>query len=121
MPKSRKKSISESTQQEYIACDLGFSLFQKEFKNLSDEQFKKISDTITKIQGMTWQQVYDQSTKNPKQKTGLNWEVIEGQKTFDGKTIASIRVSNKFRARVCRDRRWMRFISLHPDHDSVYK
>jgi len=46
--------------------------------------------------------------------------VIAHQKTAIGDTIASIRVSDKFRARVTRDGVFMRFISLHPDHDSAY-
>jgi hypothetical protein len=67
---------------------------------------------------MTWDQVYKTSSKT--QKRGLNWEIIENQTTQSGKKIASIRISQKFRARVCRDGQLMRFISLHPDHDSAY-
>lgn len=68
---------------------------------------------------MTWDQIYKTSSKFGKR--GLNWEPIAGQKTASGKTIASIRISKGFRARVCRDGRFMRFISLHPDHDSAYE
>ena len=68
---------------------------------------------------MTWDQIYKTSSKT--QKRGLNCEPITGQTTGSGKTIASIRISKKFRARVCRDGRFMRFISLDPDHDSAYR
>jgi len=68
---------------------------------------------------MTWDQIYKTSSKT--QKRGLNCEPITGQTTGSGKTIASIRISKKFQARVCRDGRFMRFISLHPDHDSAYR
>jgi hypothetical protein len=67
---------------------------------------------------MTWDQIHQTSSK--RQKRGLNWEPIERQQTAKGKAIASIRISGKFRARVCRDGKFMRFISLHPDHDSAY-
>ncbi len=67
---------------------------------------------------MTWDQIYKTSSKTLKR--GLNWEIIENQVTKSGKKIASIRISKKFRARVCRDAQYMRFISLHPDHDSAY-
>ncbi|MBY0384103.1 hypothetical protein K2X05_03000, partial [bacterium] len=79
----------------------------------------RFEESIKKIEKMTWDQIYKTSSKN--QRRGLNWEPIQGQSTASGKTIASIRISQKFRARVCRDGKFMRFISLHPDHDSAYK
>jgi hypothetical protein len=69
---------------------------------------------------MTWNQVYATSSKG-KGKRGLNWEVLPRQKTAGGGTVASVRITAKFRARVTRDGEFMRFISLHPDHDSAYK
>jgi len=56
-----------------------------------------------------------------KGKRGVNWEVLRNQKTASGVPIASIRITDKFRIRVIRDGVFMRFISLHPDHDSAYK
>ncbi|MFN8846188.1 MAG: hypothetical protein ACK5W9_05015 [Bdellovibrionales bacterium] len=82
-------------------------------------EFDQVEEAVKKIEKMTWDQIYRTSSKT--QKRGLNWEVIEGQVTRSGKKIASIRISKKFRARVCRDGQYMRFISLHPDHDSAYK
>lgn len=38
-----------------------------------------------------------------------------------GRRIATIRVSGKIRIRVCRDQQFMRFISIHIDHDSAYE
>lgn len=73
-----------------------------------------------KINEMTWQQVYATSSKG-KAKRGLNWEALPNQRTASGGTVASIRITDKFRARVTRDGVFMRFISLHPDHDSAYK
>lgn len=114
----QNKNLKESTQHELVVCDLKFPRIQKELLDIKDNEFNQFENIIEKIQKMTWDQIYKTSSK--KQKRGLNWEPITGQITQSGKTIASIRVSGKFRARVCRDGKYMRFISLHPDHDSAY-
>ncbi|MBY0386306.1 hypothetical protein K2X05_14205 [bacterium] len=113
-----KKKISSTSQHELIVCDLTFPRLQEELVELEELEFSRFEDAIKKIEKMTWDQIYKTSSKN--QKRGLNWEPIQGQSTASGKTIASIRISQKFRARVCRDGKTMRFISLHPDHDSAY-
>ncbi|NOT48151.1 MAG: hypothetical protein HOP17_10445 [Acidobacteria bacterium] len=89
-----------------------------ELTDLSIDELDQVEASVKKINQMTWDQIYKTSSKT--QKRGLNWEPIAGQTTRSGKTIASIRITKKFRARVCRDGRFMRFISLHPDHDSAY-
>ena len=117
--KTALKEVSPKfTQHELIECDLEFPRFIKELSDLETLELDQIEACIEKIKQMTWDQVYKTSSKS--QKRGLNWEPIEGQVTRSGKTIASIRVSRKFRARVCRDGKFMIFISLHPDHDSAY-
>lgn len=82
-------------------------------------EFNQVEGTVRKIEKMTWDQIYKTSSKT--QKRGLNWEIIESQETASGKKIASIRISKKFRARVCRDGQYMQFIFLHPNHDSIYE
>jgi hypothetical protein len=114
-----KKKNPGSTQHELVVCNLEFPRIQRELLDLEDDQFESVNRTIEKIQKMTWDQVLKTASKT--QKRGINWEPIGGQTTKAGKIIASIRVSQKFRARVCRDGRLMRFISLHPDHDSTYR
>ena len=118
MVKSKKKS-GNSTQHELVVCDLEFPRLGEELQDLELDQIEQVERATEKIQQMTWDQIYKTSSKT--QKRGLNWEPIVGQKTASGKAIASIRISDKFRARVCRDGKFMRFISLHPDHDSAYK
>lgn len=115
---ANKKSPQGSTQHELVECDLEFPRVQKELADLELDQLEQVEDSVEKIQKMTWDQIYKTSAKT--QKRGLNWEPIDGQETATGKKIASIRISRKFRARVCRDGTLMRFISLHPDHDSAY-
>lgn len=108
----------DSAQHEVVVCDLEFPRLQRELENLEIDQLDQVEESVKKICQMTWDQIYKTSSKS--QKRGLNWEPIHGQQTASGKKIASIRISKKFRARVCRDGKFMRFISLHPDHDSAY-
>ena len=115
-----KKNKSGSTQQYHVRVDLKYPSFQDQLADLCLSELSEVLNSITKIQSMTWQQIWDTSTKTKGNKRGLNWEPLD-QKTSDGKTIASIRITGKHRSRVCRDGDWMRFISLHPDHDSAYK
>jgi len=116
VPSKPKRS---SAQHELVECDLEFPRIQKELSNLELNELVQVEESVKKINKMTWNQVYETSSRT--QKRGLNWEPIAGQITGSGKTIASIRISKKFRARVCRDGKFMRFISLHPDHDSTYR
>lgn|GEM_PF-348958 len=115
MPSESKKT---STQHELVECDLEFPRVIKDLSSLTLTELDQVEESIGKISQMTWEQVYKTSSKT--QKRGLNWEPIKGQTTASDKTIASIRISKKFRARVCRDGKFMRFISLHRDHDSTY-
>lgn len=117
---TKKRKHGESTQQHRVRVDLKFPSFIDQLHNLKKKELEEVLETITKIQNMTWQQIWDTSSKTKGSKRGLNWEPID-QKTSDGKTIATIRITRKHRARVCRDGDWMRFVSLHPDHDSTYK
>ena len=48
-------------------------------------------------------------------------EKIKNIKTPNGKTLYSIRMSKSFRAVICIEDDFIRFISLHPDHDTAYK
>ncbi len=114
---ANKKSISKN-QHENVVCNLDFKRLQDEILNLEELEFNQFTKTITKIEMMSWDQIYKTSSKS--QKRGLSWEIIENQITKSGKKTASIRISKKFRARVCRDQNYMIFISLHPDHDSAY-
>jgi hypothetical protein len=95
-----------------------FERFRDELADLPESESTAVISTLGKVKQMTWDQVYRTSTKGAG-KTGINYEPIE-QYTADGKRIATIRVTKKFRARVTRSGEAMVFISLHPDHDSAY-
>ncbi|MDL1978920.1 MAG: hypothetical protein LWX52_12630 [Deltaproteobacteria bacterium] len=51
----------------------------------------------------------------------LNMEKIKTTKTRKGNPIYSIRITRSFRATLTIEGDYLRFISLHPDHDSAYK
>lgn len=113
--------IQTSTHQDHVAVDTSWSEFRDELFAITDKgEFDAVLDTIDKVQKMTWDDVLKTSTKDLRGKRGLNWEPISGQ-IVGGKQVCSIRVTQSFRARVIRDGRFMRFISLHPDHDSAYR
>lgn len=103
-----------------MLCDLEFPSFLNQLEDLEASDLEDLLRSIEKIKRMTWQQICLTSTKGGG-KRGLNWEKLEGQVTAKGNAIASIRVTEKHRARVTREGAFMRFISLHPDHDSAYK
>ena len=113
--------IQTSTHHDHVAVDTSWPEFRNELFAITDrDEFDAVLDTIDKVQKMTWDDVLKTSTKDLRGKRGLNWEPISGQEV-GGKQVCSIRVTQRFRARVIRDGRFMRFISLHPDHDSAYR
>jgi len=63
--------------------------------------------------GMDWKAVYSH--------TGFKWEALDYIKTPNGAKAHSIRLSRKIRGLAYRDGDFLRFISLHPDHDSAYE
>jgi len=95
-----------------IKLDLNFPGFQQEWFALSKEDFVSTKNTLKKIILMEWEQIYIDK--------GLRWEKIHSTTTPDGRILYSIRLGKKFRAVVCREKDFMVFISLHPDHDSAY-
>lgn len=126
MARSKKPSFNVSithggtTQHRYVLVDSSYPRFLEALADLETNEQDEILDTIDKIQKMTWDDVYKTSSKTPGQKRGINYEPID-QQTASGRKIATIRASAKIRIRVCRDEQFMRFISIHVDHDSAYK
>ena len=116
----RKRDRSGSTQGELVRRDLEFPPFQKQLEDLDFSHREAFFKSIEKIGRMTWQQIFD-TASGGKGKRGLNWEKLHGQITRSGHPIAAIRVTLKHRARVSRQGSFMRFISLHPDHDSAFE
>ena len=96
-----------------IKLDLNNPVFQKHLFNLPKNQQIDVLKSLRKLLNMTWNQVYQDS--------GFNWEMIHSRSGPHGKRLYSLRLGKAFRAVAYRDEEWMRFLTLHPDHDSAYK
>jgi len=116
--KQKNEDERSSSHHALVQVDLEFPRFQDDLAKLTLERLLQVRACVDNIRKITWAQILATSSK--RQKRGLNWEVLN-QKTACGSVVASIRVTDKFRARVTRDGVYMRFISLHPDHGSTYK
>ncbi|MBM2838902.1 MAG: hypothetical protein HW415_1527 [Deltaproteobacteria bacterium] len=96
-----------------IFLDLNNPIFQEDLFALEKEEAIRIFGTLRKIKKLSWADVYKDK--------GLHWELVQSKTGIDGQRLYTIRISQGFRALVCREGQFMRFLSLHPDHDSVYK
>ena len=96
-----------------MKIDLNFPPFQQDLFSLDKTQLTAFVKSVKKINKMDLRQV--------QQSSGLNLEKIKNLKTSNGKTLYLIRMSKSFRAVICIEDDFIRFISLHPDHDSAYK
>ena len=96
-----------------VGLDLNNPVFQRSLFSLTKDQQHSVLNTLRKISGMTWEQVYRDS--------GLNWETIHSRTGERGERLYSLRMGKGFRAVAFREGDWMRFVSLHPDHDSAYE
>ena len=96
-----------------MKIDLNFPPFQQDLFSLDKTQLTAFVKSVKKINIMDLRLV--------RQSSGLNLEKIKNLKTSNGKTLYSIRMSKSFRAVICIEDDFIRFISLHPDHDSAYK
>ena len=116
-------SAKNSTQHKKIKFNLRSEVLITQLKELPPDRrnraLKLLGDSKEKIERFTWQQLYNQSTRDPKKKTGLNLEKTT-EKTPDGKKISVVRLSRRVRLRVVRMGEEMVAYSIHDDHDSAY-
>lgn len=96
-----------------VRLDLNSEAFQEVFFALEVAELKQVSATLRRLRGMNWNVVYMHG--------GLNWEAVEHVRTPSGAKAYSLRLSQKMRALAYRDGDFLRFLSLHPDHDSAYQ
>ena len=90
-----------------VLLDLNHPGFQSELFALDAPEIKKVFKTLKKLKALTWNEVF--------QDHGLKWEE---PKSLPGKY--TIRVSQSYRAVVVREGAFMRFQTLHRDHDEAY-
>ena len=95
-----------------IRLDLNNHEFQANLLDLDKPQAWAVLQTLWLLQAMTWLQL--------QQSKGLRWELIQSRQGPQGERLYSLRVSRSCRAVAWREGDWLRFLSLHPDHDSAY-
>ena len=95
-----------------IRLDLNNPEFQGNLLDLDKPQAWAVLQTLRRLQAMTWLQL--------QQSKGLRWELIQSRQGPQGERLYSLRVSRSCRAVAWREGDWLRFLSLHPDHDSAY-
>jgi hypothetical protein len=97
-----------------VRLDLNSPEFLQVFLGLEAAELAQVAGTLDRIRKLDWSNVY--------RSKGLHWEAISHLKAPDGRsTVYSVRLSQKVRALAFREGDFMRFISLHPDHDSAYR
>lgn len=96
-----------------IQLDLNNAAFQEGLFSLEREDALAVLATLRKIHQMNWDQLH--------QNRGLRWEAILSRTGPAGQRIYSLRVTRKVRAVAYREGAFLRFLSLHADHDSAYK
>ena len=102
-----------SARDQRIRLDLNDPEFQAQLFTLEKEEQRAVLNTLRKLSRMEWPQLFTDR--------GLKWETILSRTGPHGERLASLRISQKFRAVAMRDGTWLRLLTLHPDHDSAYK
>jgi hypothetical protein len=96
-----------------IQLDLNNPEFQANLFSLDKPEAWAVLKTLKLLQAMTWEQI--QASK------GLRWELIQSRQGPRGERLYAMRISRSCRAVAWREGAWLRFLSLHPDHDSAYR
>ena len=96
-----------------MKIDLNFPPFQHDLFSLNKNELAAFARTAKKLAKMDLNQIQKSS--------GLNLEKIRVMTSPLGTPLYSIRMSKSFRAVLTITDDYLRFVSLHPDHDSAYK
>ena len=96
-----------------VRLDLDSPEFQDVFFRLETAEMKQVGASLSRLRELDWSAIYRHS--------GFQWEAIRHLKAPGGAGIHSLRLSQKVRALAFREGDFLRFVSLHPDHDSAYR
>ena len=94
-----------------VRLDLNNPEFQTQFFSLERALLAQVVEVLERLRRMVWGDVY--------RSQGLKWEKIGGVAP-NGAALYSLRISQQVRAVAYREGDFLRFVSLHPDHDSAY-
>lgn len=97
-----------------ILLDLNNPVFQEQLFALNLDEVGDVLAAFKKLKKLDWLTLYKHK--------GFHWEDA-GHTVLapNGSTIKSIRVTQKVRALAYRDGDFVRFLSLHFDHESAYR
>lgn len=96
-----------------VRLDFNCPVFQRNLFDLEKPEQIAVLNTLRKIDGLTWNQFYSDR--------GLKWELIYSRTGPHGERLYSFRIGQKYRALAYREGEWLRILSLHLDHDSIYE
>ena len=96
-----------------VRLDLNSPEFQDVLFRLDQEDLRQVVAGLRRLRELDWNSLY--------RHTGFRWEAIEHLKAPNGSTVYALRLSQRIRALAFRDSEFLRFVSLHPDHDSAYQ
>ena len=95
-----------------ILLDLNNPVFQQDLFVLQKSEALATLKILRKVSQLTWEQLYKDQ--------GLKWEMIRSKQGKNGEKLYSLRITQKCRAVAVRESEYLRFLSLHSDHDSAY-
>ena len=95
-----------------IHLDLNSPEFQEVFSQLESAQLRQVVASLRRLSRLEWATLFHHA--------GFRWEAIEHLSAPNGAKVYSLRLSQRIRALAYRDGEFLRFLSLHPEHDSAY-
>ena len=96
-----------------IRLDLNNPEFQNVLFRLETNELKQVIASLRRLAECDWNILY--------RHTGYKWEAIEHLTAPNGAKVYSLRLSQRIRALAFREGNFLRFLSLHPHHDSAYE
>ena len=96
-----------------IRLDLNNPEFQQALFRLETAELRQVVASLRRLRELQWIEFYRHK--------GFHWQAIEHLKAPNDAGVHSLRLSQKIRALAFRDGEFLRFVSLHPDHDSAYE
>lgn len=96
-----------------VRLDLNSPEFLNVFLQFEAADLKQVVASLRRLQGMDWHSLY--------RHTGFRWEAVEHLSAPNNAKVYSLRLGQRTRALAFRDGEFLRFVSLHPDHDSAYR
>ena len=95
-----------------VLLDLNNPVFQETWFSLERQEALAVMATLRKTSQLNWEQLYRDGA--------IRWEAILSHPGPSGQRIYSLRITRRMRAVAYRDGNFLRFLSLHADHDSAY-